>query len=153
MEINEYLVKYFQIVRNIEGIELFSQTAKFSGTEFRMLREILLEGEKGKKIISSELARRLGVTRSAVSQIVTKLEKQGIVKRVDSDVDRKIAYIQLSDRSVAVFEEQCRQANEVIEQVVERFGAEKMDALISSCEELAVTFAEVCEKRTKNPER
>ena len=57
MEINEYLVSFFNIVREIESINMFEQKSKLSGTEFRMLREIILEREKGKDIISSELSR------------------------------------------------------------------------------------------------
>lgn len=140
MEINEYLVKFFQISKGIESVQLFPQTAEFSNTEFRMLREICLEAEKGKCIISSELARRLGVTRSAVSQIVTKLEKQGVVCRKASDTDHKIAYVQLSASARAVFEEQCEQANAFIEKVVADYGADKMDTLLSMFFELEKSF-------------
>ncbi len=149
MEINEYLVKFFQIEKELEDVELFAQKSKLSDTEFRMIREILLEREKGKDIISSELARRLGITRSAVSQIVTKLEKQGIVRRTASDTDRKIAYVRLSDHAIAVFEEQCAYANGIIEEVVAEFGVDKMDELIASCKALSRTFTQVCERRNK----
>jgi DNA-binding MarR family transcriptional regulator len=143
MEINEYLVQFMQIVREIEGLELFESSAKLSKTEFRMLREIILEGEKDHSIISSELARRLGVTRSAVSQIVNKMEQNGIVKRVASPVDKKIAYIRLSEQSREVFEEQCLRANEFFARVVERYGKEQMDAFMTSCRELSKIFKQV----------
>ncbi len=74
-ETNEYLTQFMQILRKIENLDLFAATAKFSKTEFRILREIVTENERGNQIISSELARRIGVTRSAVSQIVNKMEK------------------------------------------------------------------------------
>lgn len=140
MEINEYLIKFFQVAKGIEGVQLFPQTAELSNTEFRMLREICLEAEKGKNIISSELARKLGVTRSAVSQIVTKLEKQKIVRRTASDTDRKIAYVQLSDEARAIFEEQCKQANALIEKVVKDYGEDKMDQLLSMFADLEKSF-------------
>lgn len=140
MEINEYLVKFFQVAKGMESVQLFPQSAEFSNTEFRMLREICLEAEKGKSIISSELARRLGVTRSAVSQIVTKLERQGVVCRIASDTDRKIAYVKLSDSARAVFEEQCKQANMLIEKVVADYGEEKMDRLMAMFADLEKSF-------------
>ena len=136
MEINEYLVSFFNIVREIESINMFEQKSKLSGTEFRMLREIILEREKGKDIISSELSRRLGITRSAVSQIVTKLEKKNIVKRTASDTDRKIAYVRLSDH-----------ANRVISQVVQIYGEDKMNELVAACKELSRVFGIVCERK------
>ena len=82
MEINEYLIKSFELMRSLENIDFFDGVTNLSRTEFHLLREVILEAEKGKNIISSELARRLGITRSAVSQIVTKMEQRGIVKRV-----------------------------------------------------------------------
>ena len=143
MEINEYLVKLFCITKSMEGIDLFADAAKLSKTEFRLIREILLEREKGAEIISSELARRLGITRSAISQIVTKLEERNIVCRVDSPTDKKIAYIRLSEHALAVFEEQCMQANIIINRVVEKMGAERMNTLIQGYDDFVSTLVEV----------
>ncbi len=126
MEINEYLVKCFQMMRNMESIDFFAGAHELSRTEFRLLREVILEEEKGNNIISSELARRLGITRSAISQIVTKMEKDGIVNRVDSPTDRKIAYIKLSPDACAVFEEQCREANATMALIVAEMGEKKI---------------------------
>ena len=143
MEINEYLVKFFQVVRDMENMDFFAGVAKLSRTEFRLLREVVMEEEKGRSIISSELARRLGITRSAISQIVTKLEIKGIVKRTDSPTDRKIAYIRLSDSSLTVFNEQCKEANAIMERAVEILGEDKMKAFFAAYEEFgaAVTKA------------
>lgn len=149
MEINQYLVKLFCITKSMEGLEIFSEAQKLSRTEFRLIREILLERENGNSIIASELARRLGVTRSAISQIVTKLEKRGIVLREDSPTDKKIAYIRLSDYALGVFEEQCKFANAVIEEVIEKIGPEKMDALIEGYTEFASILINVRDKRDK----
>ena len=150
MEINEYLIKFIQTIKSVEEVDLFAASAKLSRTEFRMIREILIEREKGKEIISSELARRLGITRSAVSQLVTKMEKEGIVKRTSAPDDKKIAYVQLSERSLAVFEEQCRLANEIMERVVELLGEEKVKNLISAYDEFCRT---VCAVRREQAEK
>lgn len=140
MELNEYLLRIFKIVKDMEDLNLFSDAAKLSKTEFRLVREIILEGERGRNIISSELARRLGITRSAVSQIVTKLEAQDVVKRTASPTDRKIAYVCLSDRANALFEEQCRQANEIMELIVADLGEKKMAKLFDAYDEFALAF-------------
>lgn len=137
METNEYLVKLFKIIKDMESLDLFSDAAKLSKTEFRLVREIVMEGKEGRNIISSELARRLGITRSAVSQVVTKLEERDVVKRTAAPDDRKIAYIRLSDRSMAIFEEQCKQANAIIEAVVEELGEDKVRRLIAEYEEFS----------------
>lgn len=149
MEINEYLIKCFQLMRNMENIDFFAGAHELSRTEFRLLREVILEEEKGMNIISSELARCLGITRSAVSQIVTKMEKDGIVTRVDSPTDRKIAYICLSQNARAVFEEQCKEANATMERIVEEIGEEKVNQFFSLYDELHKAIDKVMDNIAK----
>ncbi len=153
MELNEYAVRLFQAVESVEGLKFFSDGAELSRTEFRLLREVVAEQTKGNDIISSELARRLGVTRSAVSQIVTKLEKSGIVVRAAAPDDRKIAYVRLSEKSLALYEKQCRQANRLLNRVAEQFGKERTKQLSEDCDEfirlLKETHAEMHKKKTK----
>ncbi len=142
MEINEYLIKLIQIAKDMENLGLFSE-AKLSKTEFRLLREVLMEREQGRNIISSELARRLGITRSAVSQLIAKMEKRNIVKRVDSPTDKKIAFVQLSDEAYGVFETQCKQANEMMERITKELGEEKLSSLVSAYDEFLAVFQRV----------
>lgn len=143
MQPNEYLSKLFSVMQNLEGLELFSGATKLSQTEFRLLREVFFEGRKGKNIISSELARRLGITRSAVSQIVSKLEREDIVRRVASPTDRKIAYICFSDRAQELYEEQCRSANAFIRRVVREFGEGRMNEFIALCEDFSAAVNKI----------
>lgn len=140
IEINEYLLKLFHLVKDLGDIDFFWGKAKLSRTEFRILWEVANEQCEGRDIISSELARHIGITRSAVSQIVAKLEKNGIVKRVGSEYDRKIAYIRLTDEAKETFMQQARQANEFAERVLAEFGRERLDKLLDESRE----FSELC---------
>ena len=148
MESGKYLNKLILTVKFLEGIDILPASVNLSQTEFRLIREIVMEREAGKKIISSELARRLNITRSAVSQIVTKLENRGIVERTASPTDRKIFYVVLSESSLNVFKQQCDEANKLINRVIEEFGTEKADRLIELYEEFAAVFDRV---RDENP--
>lgn len=143
MEINEYVLQFLQMGKEYDELNIFQTGDLLSKTEFRLLREVILEQEKGKRIISSELARRLGITRSAVSQIVTKLEKRGIVQRVDSPIDRKIAFVELSAKAREVFEQQSSTANEFADRVVERFGVDRTKAFLEEYADLVKIFREV----------
>ena len=149
MEINEYLIKSFELMRTLENIDFFAGVTNLSRTEFHLLREVILESEKGKHIISSEIARRLGITRSAVSQIVTKMEQRGIVNRVASPTDRKIAYIRLSEQSMAVFEEQCKRANETMQRIVDIYGEDKIKTFFAEYDELRKVVDQVMKEREK----
>lgn len=136
MELNQYFYRLIQINKEFEALDFFLGKAELSKTEFRLVREVIVEREKGKDIISSELARRLKITRSAVSQIVTKLEEKNIVRRTAAESDRKIAYIKLSDYASSLFEEQCRCVDRFIGKAVERFGEERLEKLFTEYDEL-----------------
>ena len=129
MELNDYVLRLFGFVQEVEDLKFFGDPAKFSKTEGRLLREVITEYAKGRDIISSELSRRLGVTRSAVSQLVTKLEKQDIVKRVAAPDDKKIAYVRLSDSAMETFEAKCREVNALLDACASKFGKDRMQRL------------------------
>ena len=150
MEINEHLLKIINLMKAAEDLDLFPVAAQLSQTEFRLLREVILEQEKGGEIISSELARRLKITRSAISQIVKRMESNGIVKRVPAPVDKKIAYVHLSDNALALFEEQCAQANGFMEKVVKTFGEDKFGKMVKLFDEFVETFDGEYKKARKN---
>lgn len=143
MENSKYLNKLLLTVKFMEELTLIPVNVKLSQTEFRMLREIIIEKELGKQIISSELSRRLGITRSAVSQLVTKLEERGVVKRVASPTDRKIFYVDLPDKAAEEFRGQWEQASAFVDRVVEEFGVENTENLIATCEKFAQTLKTV----------
>ena len=146
MESGKYLNKLILTVKFLEGLDMMPANVNLTQTEFRLIREIVMEREAGKQIISSEIARRLNITRSAVSQLVTKLEKRGIVERTPSPTDKKIYYIVLSEASLNVFRQQCEEANKLMNRVVEVFGKEKADQLIELYEEFAAIFNQVREQ-------
>ncbi len=141
MELNENVLKLICAGKKLENADFFTGYDKLSKTEFRLLQEIIVAGKNGKNIISSHLAKKLGITRSAVSQIVTKLERENIVRRVASPTDRKIAYVQLSDYSRELYEAQCARANALMERIIAEFGEEEFSNFIGNAERLAGIIA------------
>ncbi|MBE5753464.1 MAG: MarR family transcriptional regulator, partial [Clostridiales bacterium] len=92
-----YLGKIFAMLKKMEKIAIANKSAKLGDTELRLISEIVFSNYKGERLISTQLAKKLDVTRSAVSQIVKKLEKDGVIKRVPDEIDKKIAYIELTE--------------------------------------------------------
>ena len=125
----EYLGKIFTMLKKMEGVALTKVKSHFNNSEMRLLGEVILAGYDGKRIISTQLAARLGVTRSAVSQMVNKLEARGIVRRVPDEVDRKIAYIELSDTALTYYNEEKGVCCNLVGEVIDRIGVEKVDKL------------------------
>ena len=95
-----YLNEIFLMIQKAEKLTVTDKKTSFNNIEMRLIGEILSSAYVGRRLISTQLATRLGVTRSAISQIVNKLEERGVVKRVSDSVDRKIAYIELTEESL-----------------------------------------------------
>ena len=124
-----YLKDTFHIMKNMMNLTLADKKTNFNSTEIRLLGEILEAKEQGKRLISTQLAKLIGVTRSAISQIVNRLESQGIVKRVADDVDRKIAYVEITESALETYGEDLKICADFVGRVVKRFGEEKFAAM------------------------
>lgn len=135
-----YLNVAFDLFQKTERLAVTKKNNRFNDTEMRLLGVILGEKRKGRRLISTQIAERLGVTRSAISQIVNRLEGQGVVKRVADDVDKKIAYIEVTDETLTAYAKILRQCRSLIGDVVEEFGAERFEAMCVEVEEFLFIF-------------
>lgn len=130
-----YLKEIFTLVRKVETLTTADKKTLFNNTEFRMLGEIICAKYAGKRVISTQLAQILGVTRSAISQMVSRLEEQGVVKRVPDGVDRKIAYVELTEKTYETYRKDLEVYVNFVDRLVEKFGAERFHAMISLVDE------------------
>ncbi len=133
------LLRFYDVVKKRDEIAQKLPASPFNQTELRMLTEILIAGRKGERLISTRLADRMGITRSAVSQIVNNLEARGVVVRVADAVDRKIAYIELTPKMETTCKKTLNVAKEYTEHLIERFGLEKFNTMCSLFEEFYET--------------
>ena len=138
-----YLAKIYELLKKPEKMELNAYQPMFNNSEMRLLGEIIKERTEHKKIISTELASRLGVTRSAVSQMVNKLEARGLLVRTPSQSDKKIAYVELSDYAEKAYEEEHEKCCAFMGQVIEIFGEDKLEKLLTLNDEFINLVAEL----------
>lgn len=131
----QYLLRFYEVVRRREEIARGMPASPFNHTELRMITEILLAGKKGERLISTRIADRMNITRSAVSQMVNNLEARGVVVRVADAVDRKIAYIELTPEMEATCKKTLKKVEEYTARVIEQFGVDKFENMCSLFEE------------------
>lgn len=144
----KYLAKVFSILKKRDSIVIAGKNMNFSDNEFRLLGEIITEKRKGRRLIATELAKRLGVTRSAVSQMVNRLEAEGVVQRLPDDTDRKIAYIDITKTTEELYEKDLKICSNFIGKVIKEYGKDKFDEMCS----LLDSFIE-CVHKVKNEEK
>lgn len=138
----KYLNDVFMIMKQMNSLAVADKETRFNHTEMRLLGEIMATRYVGKRLISTQLADLLGLTRSAISQIVNRLETQGIVKRVADDVDRKIAYIEITDEALKTYGDDLEICVEFVGKVVKKFGEEKFNTMCALFEEFCGTVQE-----------
>ena len=127
----QYMQTLYETVKKRERFAITNKCTHFNDTELALLAEIISAAYEGKRLISTQIATRLGITRSAVSQIVNRLEKEGIVMRVPDEVDRKIAYIDFTEKAVEIYKKDWNCCKEYVGNVVNKYGAEKFYQLCS----------------------
>ena len=147
----KYLNGIFSMMKNMDNLSIADKSTRFNSTEMRMIGEIMAFRYVGKRLISTQLAQLLGITRSAVSQIVNRLESQNILKRVADEVDRKIAYIEITDEALELYGEDLNVCVDFVGRVVNKFGVEKFNNMCAAfeefCELAAVEQADFVAKR------
>lgn len=144
-DVKEYCRQIIRLYRKIDRIPA-AQTERASGlnkTERKLLSILCSADFMGERMISTEIAGALGITRSAVSQIVDKMEAQGIVSRVPSPTDRKIAYIELTPSVKESYEKAVEESCKTFGKAVDRMGEEKVEQLFALVEELTDTVNKV----------
>ena len=131
----KYLNKVFLMVRKCENAIFRNKSLRFKSTEIRLMGLVLSAKAEGKRLISTQLAQSLGITRSAVSQIVNRLEEQGVLKRVADDVDKKIAYIEMTEEILSEYKEEMTEAIGFVSGVIQKYGEEKFDTMYQMFDE------------------
>lgn len=153
-QVNEqYLNAVFSLMKKRDGIILSDKNARFSDTELRFISAVLWAKQRGERIISIQLAKRLGVTRAAISQIVQRLEAEGVVKRLPDEVDRKIAYIEITDETIESYKKDIQACSELIGGVIEKFGEEKFLQMKGLLEEFLEIMEEAKVDKTEKPSK
>ena len=139
-----YLRKLFAMMRDVELAMDRPQHEKYSNTEIRLMNEIVYASYEGERLISTRLADRLGITRSAVSQIVSKLEKDDLVVRVADETDKKIAYVELTEKAMASYQVIIDKYAAFVGRVIARMGTAKMNRMVALVEEFRDAVEEAC---------
>ena len=151
MDANRLMQEIYSISKQLEGAREVYHSLPFNNTEMLMMREIVVAQGEGRRLISSRLAEKLDITRSAVSQIVNKLEAKKIVRRVPDAKDRKIAYIELTEEAYGAYTDIKRRINAVLENLIARFGEGRLAKFLTEAQEFIGAFNSSVEAAAAEP--
>ena len=110
--------------------------------EGHLLLRIIEDGSVSPEILKDEL----GVSKSAISQMLSTLESEGLVRREIDPDDRRRIIVLPTDKTKALSEHLTDHMDELVETVIERFGAEKAETLLNLVEELTEVIKSIKEE-------
>lgn len=86
---------------------------------------------------ATDLIRRTRLLKSQMNKIITSLEGRGYVSRVRASLDKRMIHIHLTDEGERAYLEQHKAVEDILEQLIERIGAER--ALLVAAELSEIT--------------
>ncbi len=144
----KYLYDIFTMLKRMEHLVLADKETRLTNTEIRLISEVLAAKYVGKRLISTQLAKLLGVTRSAVSQIVNRMEEEGILKRVPDPIDKKIAYIEVTGETMDTYSADLQIGINFLDRVVKKMGEKNFTDMCGLFNEFCTIVEE--ERAAKN---
>lgn len=141
-----FQISYFLKMK--EDLFFADKQTSLTRTEKRMLFEILFAKQHGERLISTQLAKRMGVTRSAVSQMVMRLEKAGIISRSPVEGDKKTAYVDVTDGALKKYAKEMDDYLQGLDELIQTFGVERFENMFTSFME----FCALAQKKARKQE-
>ena len=86
----------------------------------------------------TELAERAEMTKQAVGEVVSELEKMGYVERVPDPADGRAKIIRLTDRGVTAWELGHRAFDEIQKRWEQQYGTERVRDMVALLREMSV---------------
>ena len=162
----QQLFKAFGQIRKSSMTRLHkSGISKLKPHEFFMLmtikhryEELALESQShgtpsppGVKI--SEISRCSSISMPGVSQTISTLVKQGYVKRITTESDRRLVYVNLTPKGKALETQISNSSFQLYDEAADILGPEETQTLIILLEKLSAAFDSIEEKQNEHSER
>lgn len=126
MKKHEIRAKFLEFKNSI-GINNFS--SELSETEFNLLSIVTEYQEKQEHINLTTLSDKLGVTRSAITQIATKLEKKKYIEKYTVSTNKKEIYLKIGEKALEQYNIAMDKITEFFERLYLEIGREGLEKL------------------------
>ena len=88
------------------------------------------------KMKVSDISSEMSLANSTVSGILDRLEKMDIIKRVRSEEDKRVVYIELFDKTKDIHEEFMNDFNEFLDSLVESANTDDINDILNGLQKL-----------------
>ncbi|UFU00393.1 MarR family transcriptional regulator [Radiobacillus kanasensis] len=98
--------------------------------------------DKHQPTTSTEIANEFSIGKSAVTAQVNRLFERGLIDRRRDEEDRRIVYLQLTEKGKALVEEGTERLYEVLGDILTQFSKEEVTTFVHSLEKLVTILRE-----------
>lgn len=113
-----------------------------------MILSITCEAEKSHELVhKSQLAKQLGLTKSAITQFCNKLEKKGYIEYYVAEYNMKNHYLKLNDDIRKSIESRCYNMNLCLQHFIDNVGEENVMLLMDLLKEFNNVVLRLSEHR------
>jgi MarR family 2-MHQ and catechol resistance regulon transcriptional repressor len=114
-----------QIISNISQAQ--SEVLKEKQLQYKIspneLRIIEIVGTSRKPKMMKDIAELMSMTKGGMTFLIDKLEKKGVVRRKQNDFDRRVLYIELTERGQKIFHDYNRNKYAILYKWVENMNS------------------------------
>lgn len=137
---SERMERIFIVLNEIyrKNQEYVSAKYKISSLEMELIQYVVLEGPKKMKDISEHFRIKL----STLTSIIDKAEEHRMLKRVNSKEDRRVVYLDVTQKGKSVYNEYAKYQREMLTRIEHSLDASSFAGFVEGLE----TFNEISVK-------
>ncbi|MFC4617166.1 MarR family winged helix-turn-helix transcriptional regulator [Camelliibacillus cellulosilyticus] len=91
---------------------------------------------------STDLARLFHVQKSAITALINRLVDKALILRERSQEDRRIVYLRLTDKGMALFEDCQAMIHDIVSVFINRLDEKEIETFIATYEKISVAMDE-----------
>ena len=93
--------------------------------EAHVMGLLLRHSTEANPMTATDLIRRTRLLKSQMNKILTSLESRGFITRTRAEMDKRMIYILLTEEGVAAYQEEHKNVDTILNQLVTQIGAER----------------------------
>ena len=110
----------------------YSDKSSYSSTEAMILYEI----SSKRDCTASYLATHYGFDKGYISRIINKFTKQGLIERMPSKKDRRVQYLELTEKGEKVLGDLSTEANAHVKEMIKNIDHDELNELIHAMQRI-----------------
>lgn len=117
---------------------------KITHTQLFLLNYINMCNEKGEMAFQKDIEHIFEIRRSTVSELLNTMEKNGFIKRVDSDRESKLKQIVLDTDGTLLVKEFKTHIKEIHNQIIKNISKEDLEIFSNVIKKIKENVEEIC---------